>query len=76
MDTAIFSQLVQVLRTVGRLRDSNFISVEAMVLFFISALVGKSNGEIRDRWQHSGSTIIVPNLIIDAWVVIFGFVND
>jgi hypothetical protein len=59
MDKPTFMLLVDLLTYQSNLRTSMFMSSGKKFLIFIHALVGFSNREIADRWQHSGSTISI-----------------
>jgi DDE superfamily endonuclease len=57
MDRPTFLSLIDLLTTEGGLKNSMFISSGEKLLIFIHNLVGFSNRQIAERWQHSGSTI-------------------
>ena len=57
MDKPTFFRLLSYLKTTGMLKDSLSICAGQKVMIFIHALVGHSNRESAERWQHSGSSI-------------------
>jgi hypothetical protein len=59
MDKPTFLLLVDLLTNQSNLRSSMFMSSGGKFLIFIHALVGFSNRQIAERWQHSGSTISI-----------------
>ena len=59
MDKPTFLLLIDLLTTRSNLRNSMFMTAGEKVLIFIHALVGFSNRQIAERWQHSGSTISI-----------------
>ena len=56
MDNATFHLLLNLLQTHGGLADSKYLSAGEKLLMFILVLVGNSNSQVCERWQHSGST--------------------
>ena len=59
MDKDTFLSLLELLCTHGGLANSLFMSAGEKLLMFIHALVGQSNRQIAERWQHSGSTVSI-----------------
>lgn len=57
MDKPTFLSLIDLLTTEGDLQNSMFLSCGEKLLIFIQTLVGQSNRQLAERWQHSGSTI-------------------
>ena len=57
MDKPTFLSLVELLTTKSNLKASMFMTAGEKLMIFIHALVGFSNRQIAERWQHSGSTI-------------------
>ena len=57
MDKRTFILLVDLLVTSGKLKDSLCICAGQKLMIFIHSLLGNSNRETAERWQHSGSTI-------------------
>ena len=57
MDKDTFLSLLDLLTTHGGLANSMFLSSGEKLLMFIHVLVGQSNRQISERWQHSGSTV-------------------
>ena len=56
MDNSTFHLLLNLLQTHGGLADSKYLSAGEKLLMFILVLVGNSNRQVCERWQHSGST--------------------
>ena len=59
MDNSTFHLLLNLLQTHGGLADSKCLSAGEKLLMFILVLVGNSNRQVCERWQHSGSTASV-----------------
>ena len=59
MDRPTFLSLVDLLSNQSNLRNSMFMTAGEKLLIFIHALVGFSNRQLAERWQHSGSTISI-----------------
>ena len=57
MDKPTFLSLVELLTTKSNLKASMFMTAGEKLMIFIHTLVGFSNRQIAERWQHSGSTI-------------------
>ena len=57
MDKDTFKKLLKRLTERGGLEDSKLISAGEKLMTFIHAIVGFSNRQLCERWQHSGSTI-------------------
>ena len=59
MDKETFLSLIAFLADFGRLQSSDMISVGEKVMIFIHVLLGFTNRQTAERWQHSGSTISI-----------------
>ena len=59
MDKPTFLSLLDLLTTQGGLENSMFLTAGEKLLMFIQVLVGQSNRQISERFQHSGSTVSV-----------------
>ena len=59
MDRPTFLSLLDLLSNQSNLRNSMFMTAGEKLLIFIHALVGFSNRQLAERWQHSGSTISI-----------------
>jgi hypothetical protein len=59
MDKPTFLLLVDLLTNQSNLRSSMFMSSGGKFLIYIHELVGFTNRQIAERWQHSGSTISI-----------------
>ena len=57
MDKRTFEKLLSHLRTDGQLEDSLFICAGQKLMILLTILIGASNRQAMERWQHSGSTI-------------------
>jgi hypothetical protein len=57
MDKETFIKLLNRLKNQGGLEDSKKVSAGEKLMTFIHAIVGFSNRQLCERWQHSGSTI-------------------
>ena len=57
MDKPTFLSLLDLLTTQGGLENSMFLTAGEKLLMFIQVLVGQSNRQICERFQHSGSTV-------------------
>ena len=57
MDKHTFELFLQLLVDQGNLKASQTISVGQKLMIFLSALIGQSNRQINETWQHSSSTI-------------------
>ena len=55
-DNSTFHLLLNLLETHEGLVDSKYLSAGEKLLMFILVLVGNSNRQVCERWQHSGST--------------------
>jgi len=52
-----FIPLIDFLKNEGGLKDSLKICVGQKIMIFIHILVGHTNSQTKERWQHSGQTI-------------------
>ena len=59
MDKETFLLLKKMLKQNGNLIKSNSINVGQKIMIFIHVLIGHTNRQTAERWQHSGSTISV-----------------
>jgi len=67
MDKQTFLRLVTMLTSIGMLKDSLTICSGQKVMIFIQALIGHSNRQSAERWQHSGSTIsVILHEVVDS----------
>jgi hypothetical protein len=57
MDHATFVKLRQMLMDAGGLVDSLYICAGQKIMVLVQVLRGYTNRQIKERWQHSGSTI-------------------
>jgi DDE superfamily endonuclease len=57
MDKETFILLKNFLYQHGRLRRSKTINIGQKIMIFIHVLIGHTNRQTAERWQHSGSTI-------------------
>lgn len=68
MDKDTFVKLKHFLWLRGNLRRSISVTVGQKVLIFIHVLIGHSNRQTAERWQHSGSTIsLIIHEVSDAF---------
>ena len=59
MDRHTFTTLCSMLRTIGKLKDSNYVDVEEMVALFLHILAHHvKNRVIKFRFLRSGETVI------------------
>lgn len=59
MDKDTFLLLKKMLKQNGDLKKSMSINVGQKIMIFIHVLIGHTNRQTADRWQHSGSTISI-----------------
>jgi len=57
MNKTAFVALLHLLKTEGNLRDGTKVCAGEKVMIFIHVLVGQTNRQCKERWQHSGDTI-------------------
>lgn len=59
MEKETFVKLKRMLKVTGNLRKSLSINVGQKVMMFIYVLIGHTNRQTAERWQHSGSTVSI-----------------
>ena len=57
MDHAIFVKLREMVMDAGDLVDSLYICGGQKIMVLVQVLRGSTNRQIKERWQHSGSTV-------------------